>query len=362
MSSNKEKILVAMSGGVDSATVALQLKQKGFDVTGCTLQMHDFAEKNIQDVKQICDFLNIELKIVDVSKSFTSIVKQNFYDEYLKGRTPNPCVLCNKELKWKSLIEVADQLNIEKIATGHYAQIKYDVSTKNFSIFKSVDAQRDQTYMLWKLPQNFLSRTIFPLGEISSKEYVRNLARTNELPSSDKTDSQDICFIPDNDYRLFIKNFYLKNNSITENDLDDFDEWKGDIILNGEKIGEHKGYPFYTVGQRRGLGIAYKTPLYVKKIDAKNKIIEVAELENTFFDGIIGTEVNLMKNIDLRKAKVFWVKVRYKDSGRFAECRIENDQLVVHFEKSVSSVALGQSIVLYSDDELIGGSIINETF
>ena len=359
MLSNNEKILVAISGGVDSATTALLLKQRGFDVIGCILQMHNFSQTNIQEAKRICDFLDIELKIVDVSKSFDDIVKQNFYDEYLKGRTPNPCVLCNRKLKWKSLIEIADQLNIEKIATGHYAQIKYDVSTKNFSIFKSVDAKKDQTYMLWKLPQNFLSRTIFPLGDVASKEYVRNFAQMNKLPNFDRTDSQDICFIPDNDYRSFIKNFYLKNNSTT---VDNFDDWKGDVILNGKKIGEHNGYPFYTVGQRKGLGIAYKTPLYVKKIDAISKIIEVAELENTFSQDIIGTEINLIKNIDLHKERTFWIKVRYKDLGRFAECKIENEQLIVHFEKPVSSIALGQSVVLYSDDELIGGAIINEVF
>jgi tRNA-specific 2-thiouridylase len=363
---SKNKILVAISGGIDSAVSALILKQKGYEIIGCFLKMHEFSESSLLDAKKVCDFLEIDLKIIDITTDFSNIIEQNFYDEYLAGRTPNPCVLCNKVMKWKGLVDVANDLKIEKIATGHYAQIKFNEKTQRFSILKAANLPKDQSYMLWRLPQEYLSRTIFPLGEFENKEIIRNLAKKNEIPIFAKTDSQDICFIDDNDYRKFITEF--------SQNINEKNDWKGDIILAGKKIGEHNGYPFFTVGQRRGLGIAYKTPLYVKKIDAKNKIVEVAELENTFSAGLIGSEINFIGALDfennlenLKKEQEFFVKIRYKDSGRFAKCKIEENEfgekkLIVTFNEPVSSVAIGQSVVLYSGNELVGGAIISEIF
>jgi len=355
----QEKILVAISGGIDSATTALMLKQKGFEVVGCILQMHEYSQKNIDDAFVLCSQIGIELTVKDVTTDFKNTVKEYFYQEYLSGRTPNPCVLCNKKLKWKSLIDVADSLNIEKIATGHYAKIKYDAEQNRHTILKSNDNKKDQTYMLWQLPQEYIKRTIFPLGEFENKDTVRHFAQKNALPffdnvfSKNKKDSQDICFIDDNDYRKFLNEYSAQNNKM-ENIS------QGEIVLDGKIIGRHSGYPYYTIGQRRGLGIAYKQPLYVKNIDAKNNIIEVAIFENTFSQGLIASEINLIKYAHLPAEKDFLVKIRYKDSGEIANCKVFDNKLIVNFHKPRSAVTVGQSVVLYEENDLVGGGVIEE--
>jgi tRNA-specific 2-thiouridylase len=349
----KEKILVAISGGIDSATTALMLKQKGFEVVGCILQMHEYSQKSIDDASILCDKIGIELTVKDVTVEFKNTVKEYFYQEYLNGKTPNPCVLCNKELKWKSLIEVADNLNIEKIATGHYAKIKYDAEKNRYAILKSNDNKKDQTYMLWQLPQEYLKRTIFPLGEFENKDTVRHFAQKNNVPFFDKNDSQDICFIDDNDYRKFLTEYSAQNNK-TEKIT------QGDIVLDGKIIGKHSGYPYYTVGQRKGLGIAYKQPLYVKNINAKKNIIEVAIFENTFSNGLIASNINLIKYDVLPTDKDFLVKIRYKDFGEIANCKMIDNKLIVNFYEPRSAVTVGQSVVLYEDNELVGGGVIEE--
>jgi len=207
---NTTKILIAMSGGVDSAVVASLLKEKGHNVIGCFLKMHEWTDKDapdqaIQDTINVCNSIGIELIIKDVSTNFSFIVIENFYQEYLAGRTPNPCVLCNRFLKIKELIDVADDNNITTIATGHYTKKVFFSDNKRFSLSKSVATSKDQTYMLWRLPQEYLRRIIFPLEDFYSKETVREYAEQKKLPVFFKKDSQDICFIPDGDYRKFIR-------------------------------------------------------------------------------------------------------------------------------------------------------------
>lgn len=347
----KEKVLLALSGGVDSSVAAILLQNSGYEVVAATIKMHDFSESSIDDAKKICDQLNIQHIVIDAKQKFYEIVMQNFYDEYMLGKTPNPCVLCNYALKWQSMIDKANELKIEKIATGHYAFIKYYENLKRFSIIKSKDETKDQTYVLWRLPQNFLARTIFPLSDIATKAEIRKIAYENNLPSFNKDDSQDICFIPDNDYRKFLKEFNAKNDLPTI----------GDIILDNKKVGSHSGYYNYTIGQRRGLGVSHACPLYVKKIlPEKNQII-VAEEKDLYNKGLIASHINLLKYTkETFPEKEFLVKIRYKDNGKLAKCKIIDEKLEIIFAEPRKSVTLGQSAVLYDNNELIGGGIIEQ--
>lgn len=350
---DKEKVLVAISGGIDSAVAAISLIQQGYNVIGCILKMHEFSQSSIADAEKICQQLNIELVVKDIVNEFSQIVKKYFYEEYLKGRTPNPCVLCNKELKWDSLINVADELNIYRIATGHYARTRFNPESNRYLISRSNYIQKDQTYMLWKLPQEFIRRTIFPIGEFGNKEAVRQFAKLNDIDIYDKGDSQDVCFII-NDYRDFLREYSAGTvHQIIE------EIGQGDIILDGKVIGHHIGYPYYTVGQRRGLGVAYKEPIYVKKINAENNTIEVATVDKMFSYSLVATDINFIKYDTLSTAKDFLVKIRYKDKGRLANCSVmDNNELLVNFYEPCSSIAIGQSVVLYDGDDLVGGGII----
>ncbi|MCL2040270.1 MAG: tRNA 2-thiouridine(34) synthase MnmA [Bacteroidetes bacterium] len=347
-----KKILVAMSGGVDSSSTALMLKNSGYEVIGCFLNMHTNNQQAIQDAKLVSEFIGIELIIKDISQKFLEIVKDDFYKEYRNGRTPNPCVLCNKEIKFKELFSIADGKDIKLVATGHYANRIYDEKNKKYILKKSKNLTKDQTYMLWRLGQNELERIIFPLGEYTNKSDVRIYAEDQKLPVFDKKDSQDICFIPSNDYHDFIKEYSASINDII---LD------GDVIINGKSIGKHKGIPYYTIGQRRGLGIAYKEPIYVKQIDVENNIIEVATLENTYSKGLIAADYNIINDEKLKEG-VYNIKIRYKSKEKLGTISEQNGRLIVNFNEPISSIALGQSVVLYDDDVLIGGGIISEVF
>jgi tRNA-specific 2-thiouridylase len=347
----KKNILVAMSGGIDSAVTASLLKQSGYDVIGCILKMHQYTENAIKDAKVIANAIKIDLIVEDITKQF-AIVKENFYQEYLNGRTPNPCVLCNKKVKFKTLLEIAYKNNISNIATGHYASVKFNDNLNKYIISKAKSVEKDQTYMLWRLSQDELSRLKFPIGDtFASKTDVRLFAEKNAIPFFNKDDSQDICFIPDGDYRKFIDDFSQNENNIKE----------GDVIIDGKIIGTHKGTPYYTIGQRRGLGIAYKEPIYVKRIDTENNIIEVATLKNTYSNGLISDDFNIIVYDNLPE-KEYNVKIRYKDIGKLATAKVEANKLVVNFTEPRSSVALGQSVVLYEKDVLVGGGIISKVF
>ena len=347
---NKKKVLVAISGGIDSSITALILKNGGYEVIGCFLNMHTHNQQAINDAKIVSEFIGIECIVRNIKKRFLEVVQNNFYNEYRNGRTPNPCVLCNKEIKFKELFSLADERGIKLVATGHYANKIYDEKNGKYILKKGKDLSKDQSYVLWRLEQKDLERIMFPLGEYSSKNDVRVLAEEQKLPVFDKKDSQDICFIPSNDYHSFIKDYSASiNDKISD----------GDVLIDGKVIGKHKGIPYYTIGQRRGLGIAYKEPIYVKRIDIASNTIEVAKLEDTYSNVLVADDYNIISGEKLKEG-LYNIKIRYKSREKLGTAVEHNGRLVVNFNEPISSIALGQSVVLYDNDTLIGGGVISE--
>ena len=364
---NKEKrVLVGMSGGVDSSVSAALLKDQGYEVIGITIAPFDLGKEymehytakgclgktNLDDAAQVCEDLGIKHIIVDYSNTFKTNVAEYFIEEYLAGRTPNPCVQCNPVIKWGKLLETADDLECSHIATGHYAKIEKDNS--KYILKKAKDRRKDQTYFLWKLTSKQLARTIFPLGHLTKTE-TRKIAEEKELKIFKKQESQEVCFIPDNDYRNFLELFAGSSRKLPG---------EGNIIFMNQVAGTHKGYPFYTIGQRKGLGVTYKEPLYVKRIDAEENQVIVGRQGELFNDGLLATGVNLHRYRDeLAEPKEFIVKIRYKDPGNNALCSITGDgKLKVEFPSQTRAITPGQSVVMYEDETLIGGGIIEEWF
>lgn len=359
MCENKS-VLVGMSGGVDSSVTVGILQDAGYSVQGLTITPFKIDEKckveegaksccnqkSMLDAMEIARKFGIEHYLVDMTGEFEKTIVKNFVDEYLAGRTPNPCVLCNPMIKWKALINKADSLGCRYVATGHYAKIRYDENLKKNVLCKAVDQNKDQTYFLWRLTSEELNRSLFPLGNLTKPE-TRQLAAKYELIVKDKPDSQEICFVPDNDYRHFLEN-YLKQ-SITN---------PGDFVLHGKPFGKHHGFANYTVGQRKGLGVSYSEPLYVKKIDAENNIIELDTIENISFKSLQANDVNLCKYTNLDSEKLYSVKIRYRDQGSLAKCKIQGGKLFVEFQKAKNSIAPGQSVVIYEGDDVVGGAVI----
>lgn len=359
MIENKDiTVVVAMSGGVDSSVAAALLQKEGYNLIGITMKtwgFDDFPEKDsgccsletIYNARNVCNQLSIPHYTFDFTERFNDTVIKNFIDEYMLGNTPNPCVLCNKVIKWGALLEKAEFLGAQYIATGHYARLKdlngrYFVSTSN-------DINKDQTYALWQVSQYAFARTKFPLGEYTKPE-IRKIAAELKLKPAETPDSQEICFVPNNDYRelleIRIPNIKDKLN-------------QGDIIYKGTKIGEHKGYPYYTIGQRKGLKIALGKPVYVSKIDAQNNIVVVDDEEGLYKNEFIAKEINLMKYKKIEKPLKAIVKIRYKDNGSSATIeQLDDTHIKVIFDDPKKSITPGQSAVFYEGNDVIGGGII----
>jgi tRNA-uridine 2-sulfurtransferase len=362
---NPRKVVVGMSGGVDSSVVAGLLKEQGYEVIGLTItpfkvdskcRVEDNARSccsatGLIDATEVCKSLNIEHRLIDLSDKFKNEIVEDFISEYLAGKTPNPCVNCNPGIKWEGLIRKADELGAKYVATGHYANTRFDESTGRWVISAGLDKSKDQSYVLWKLTQVQIERTIFPLSDLN-KIQTRQLAEKYHLKVYNKPESQEICFIPDDDYHRFLR----------EN-VPDIDEkiGRGDILLNGKVVGKHEGYPFYTVGQRKGLGVTFESRLFVKSINAESNTIEVAEKEGSSSNKLTAGSVNLIKYPSLDEPRKFLVKIRYNDKGEYANCRINDDgKLQVEFTESRFAITPGQSVVMYEGDDLVGGGIIEE--
>lgn len=344
------RILVGMSGGVDSSVTALLLKKQGYDVVGVTMKLLDNAENMTHDAKIICEKLGIEYHVVDFSKAFKEKVIDYFSNEYINGRTPNPCNMCNRYLKFGLLLDSAiNNFNCENIATGHYAKVDYSSDTGRYFLRKSDTDKKDQTYALYKLTQEQLSRVIMPLGSYE-KENVRKIAEENGLINAKKKDSQEICFVPDNNYIKFIEDNY------------NFKSKKGNFVdLNGNILGEHKGIIHYTIGQRKGLEIAFQKRMYVIDIDPVKNEVVLGNDEDLFIDNFICDDINFMAIDGLKKPIPANVKIRYSAKPEKAELIPLNDgSIKVVFSEKQRAITPGQSAVFYKDDIVLGGGTIKQ--
>ncbi len=366
MMSNKGRVLVAMSGGIDSSLAAVLLHEQGYDVIGMTMKTWDYVSSggskketgccsldSINDARNIAVELGFPHYILDIREEFGDYVIDHFTDEYLAGRTPNPCVLCNTHIKWDALLRRADKLNCDYIATGHYANIREE--NGRFVISRGKDLSKDQSYALWGISQESLSRTIFPLGNLTKDSIRAQALERGFVELVNKSESYEICFVPDNDYRGFLKRR-----------VDGLEEQVkgGEFVLeDGSVIGNHNGYPFYTVGQRKGLGVALGYPVYVTEIQKdKNRVIlgTFDELER---DGMYVDKLNMVKYKDLGQQRMDVVaKVRYNDPGSPAVIEQAGDIMKVFFGKGVKAIAPGQAAVFYEEDDVIGGGWIKSSF
>lgn len=360
------KVLVAMSGGIDSSVTAILLKEQGYEVIGLTMKTWDYESSgsskketgccsldSINDARNIAVDLGFHHNILDIRSEFGDYVIDYFTDEYMRGRTPNPCVLCNTHIKWEALLKRADKLDCEFIATGHYANVNTTQDNRYF-VSKGKDKNKDQSYALWGISQKNLSRTMFPLGNLEKSE-IRSIAKKSGYENLvKKSESYEICFVPDNDYRNFLKNRVENLNDKVG---------KGNYIdENGSIIGKHEGYPFYTIGQRKGLGLALGYPAYVTKIDSKKNEVTIGSFDELKRDGMYVNKLNFMKYDKITNRMDSNTKVRYNDKGNPSIIEQVDDTIKVYFGNGVSAISPGQAAVFYENNDVIGGGWIQSSF
>lgn len=356
-------MLVAMSGGIDSSVTAMLLHEQGYEVIGLTMKTWDYTSSggskkttgccsldDINDARILAVNMGFHHIILDIREEFGNFIIDNFVDEYLAGRTPNPCVLCNTHIKWDALLKRADQLGCEFIATGHYAQVRKE--NERYVISKGADENKDQSYVLWGLSQKNLARTLFPLGGFK-KEAIRKMALDRGYESlSKKSESFEICFVPDNDYRGFLKR---KVDGLEERVAG------GNFVdVKGNVLGQHKGYPFYTIGQRKGLEIALGDPMYVIEIDPKENKVVLGGKDDLNKKEMFVRNPNLMKYDLVPDGMEALTKIRYKDKGSMSSITsLSDNRIKVEFYNDVQGIAPGQSAVFYEGNDLIGGGFID---
>lgn len=354
----KERVVVAMSGGVDSSVAAGLLKEQGHDVIGITLQIWDVPGsirsccgfKAISDARRVCAKLDIPFYTIDTREIFKEKVISDFCLEYPKGRTPNPCIRCNQFIKFDFLLNKAKELKADKIATGHYANIEYNKTKKRWLLKKGIDEKKDQSYVLYTITQKQLSQTLFPIGNLRKTE-VRAIAKKLELNIAEKPDSQEICFIPDDNYPKFLLEKYNKKPI-------------PGLIVNtkGEKIGKHPGIIYYTIGQRRRIGIASPEPLYVIKIDYKNNNIIVGPEKDAYSRKFTANCLNFISIERLKEPIKVLAKIRYTHAPALANINpISDNSVIVEFNQSQWAIAPGQAVVFYDDNIVIGGGTIENS-
>ncbi len=364
--SKKGRVLVAMSGGVDSSVAAVMLQEQGYEVIGITMKTWDYHRsggntgketgcctvESMNDARHIAVNHGFKHFIVDIREEFGDWVIDRFVDDYMEGKTPNPCVLCNTHIKWAALLRRADNLGCDFIATGHYAKVREE--NGRYVISRGLDLNKDQSYALWGVAQKHFARTIFPLGNYSKPE-IRQIAEDHGLLNvANKPDSYEICFVPDDDYRRFLRDRVdgLKERVAGGKFVD----------KNGNVVGEHEGYPFYTIGQRRGLDLAMGKPVYVTHIDPVTNVITIGEKEDLVSSTLVAGEMNLIKYDKIPKKEMEVTgAIRYNDDGAIGHLtQLDEDSMKVHFPAGREAITPGQSIVCYEGDDVLAGGWIKK--
>ncbi|HLX13155.1 MAG TPA: tRNA 2-thiouridine(34) synthase MnmA [Bacteroidota bacterium] len=356
-------VVVGMSGGVDSSVAAALLQERGHAVIGITMKTYAFDEVGgnlgnetsccgldaFNDARQVAVKLGIPHYVVDFTRQFEKNVIDNFVMEYSQGRTPNPCVICNRVIKWGELLEKARSLGAEKLATGHYARVRFNEATGRYSVHRAAYRVKDQSYALWGLGQEALSRTIFPLGELTKPE-VRSIASRLGLKTANKDESFEICFVADNDYRRFVEERIPASSWKTEDPK---------IMYEGKVVGSHSGFPFYTIGQRSGIG-AFGERMYVTEIDARTNTLTIGKDTDLLRNVLTASQVNFLGIESLPEPMEVEAQVRYKDTATHAMISPLDDGIVrVEFSEPKRAITPGQSVVFYRGDELLGGGVID---
>ncbi len=365
------KIAVAMSGGVDSSAAAAILKEQGHELVGFSMQLWNQRRginvdengealpsrccslDDVYDARRVAANLGFPFYVLNLEQDFERDVVQPFVNGYLNGETPIPCVACNSRLKFASLDRLALSLGCEKVATGHYARVEYDGGVKRHKLFRGRNLQKDQSYFLWELTQEQLSRSLFPLGEMSKPE-VREVARGHDLDVAEKAESQEICFVPDGNYAGFIERYLESENA------SDRLPGAGEIVnTNGERVGEHNGIHRYTIGQRRGIGITNARPLYVISINAEKNRVVVGEAEDLLRDQFTAAGVNWIAFAEPKENVRAEVRVRYRHQPAHATITTqENGRVSIKFDEPQRAITPGQATVFYRGDEVVGGGWI----
>lgn len=344
-----KRVIVGLSGGVDSSVAAYTLLQQGYEVIGVTMHVWGDVNENlaVRDAKKVADHLGIPHYVIDFTKEFRKKVVDYFINEYMNGRTPNPCNMCNRLVKWEALLDRAKDFGAEYVATGHYARIK-QLRNGRYVVMNSATAVKDQTYALNQLRQDQLAHTLMPIGQYT-KDEIRQIAKDAGIPVADKPDSQDICFIPDGDYKAFLEK-YADRKLPSEGNF---------VNEEGVVLGKHKGITNYTVGQRKGLGIALGKPVFVSAIRPETNEVVISDTGDVFSRELLCNRLNFMAVEDLTEPTEVIAKIRYAHKG--SPCTIEKideDTVKCTFHEDVRAITPGQSVVFYQNDYVFGGGTI----